>query len=1379
MSGHSDGGGGSSEVGGRSTKKIHVPGSEAATVRVPGFWNSFPRILADKSSGLGSFFKSMCSMRPPARDEGRTPLPVVWPIPIPFPGLFQDDASGTRAWRRKRLCLQIVVMDWLWLGKPSIAPRAISLGQALTSRQWKVIKLLTHLGEDANSPITVASFDMGRAAAKAESSAGEIDALHRALAFLSEGGSYLGKARNTCTGVPPSDLSGAAFGAVVGEVDVGSFVAARPIQSDRLSFPGRPSFDPRPLFGGRTLEVYDDPVKFAKKLEDCEPPPKVKILASHTEKLKVLKKLAEGHRVIPLRADEIDEKYAAGLFSVLKDQCRDRMILDARPGNSREEALTTWTRTLASSTAVSLCEIPDDHTLLMSGLDLRDYFYQFIVSRKRAARNCLVGTFSTSDMQDIFSQTGVDFQGCTHIGLNTLAMGDLCACEFAQGAHLLLLIRAGVIKLDELIQHRLPYPRGLFGIGVVIDDLVALEKVLTKNIGDESFLSASTAMGRMTMAQDAYKTAGLSANEKKSFFNQSEASFWGCEVDGKKGTMRPNSSRMWPLILITLRVASLGLCTCSLLESLAGSWISIFLVRRRLMSCMNLIFCAISACENSGSVVRLSSKLVDELFCYCLLASVTFVNLRAKVASSIKASDSSDWGMAAVEADLPDWLAREGIRHSLFKSVWAQLLPPAKAWLRVKGQLHVDDELPFDNCLDVHPLWELLARAPVYRELWRKKHDRQHHINLTELRAHLREECRLSANSFSVRQLYGLDSQVSLGALVKGRCSSGLLNSELQRSIPTVVGADLYGFYLFFPSSSNRADAPTRACDPPPPDLSYPVDWKVEDGGDLAAFDAWMAKMSPLERKEEELAVARFTALDGCDVRSGRQKKAAVDRRKQSLLKVRNNVAAVDADTLPEGQELCVEAMELLSSFPEAQFVYSGDKLRLERRGALDLFSGKAGVARAMAKSGCPWILTFDWVRSPQENLLDAGLREKLLKLITLRAFLVVGSAIICSSFSKAVTPAVRSPRYPRGLPNIRSTMKRKVLDGNSHADFAAEVISLVESLNVFFWMENPDSSYLWRLRRFRRFADPSSDWLFRLDFCVFKTAWRKRTRIATNVPGLRGLRMMCRGGHEHLHLRGMSPIHKLPWTAVAEPYPAGLCSVMGRAINIAAGWSSGRLDVGLCAKCLSGRIGEAQNPGPRRKKAPRPGSLVDMPLQTFQTLALGSREWDSFLLWCGRFLKSSDPLELFLELPLFLMHAIRHYGDLQFQKGGSLSYYRHLILESIRRVPSSKQYASIAWDFASRWHKAEPTVHRVPIPLPLLKGLVSLSWLLGWKRWAGVTALAFFGLGRLGEVIRCQRRHLLLPRDSLNLESHDVFLVLNTSKTSFRNSAKEFSTSR
>ena len=74
----------------------------------------------------------------------------------------------------------------------------------------------------------------------------------------------------------------------------------------------------------------------------------------------------------------------------------------------------------------------------------------------------------------------------------------------------------------------------------------------------------------------------------------------------------------------------------------------------------------------------------------------------------------------------------------------------------------------------------------------------------------------------SARQLYGLDSQVSLGGLVQGRCSSKTLNTELSRSIPTQLGCDLYGFYLYFPSSANRADGPTRGVSPPAPDVTMP-----------------------------------------------------------------------------------------------------------------------------------------------------------------------------------------------------------------------------------------------------------------------------------------------------------------------------------------------------------------------------------------------------------------------------------------------------------------------------------------------------------------------------------------------------------------------------
>jgi hypothetical protein len=86
---------------------------------------------------------------------------------------------------------------------------------------------------------------------------------------------------------------------------------------------------------------------------------------------------------------------------------------------------------------------------------------------------------------------------------------------------------------------------------------------------------------------------------------------------------------------------------------------------------------------------------------------------------------------------------------------------------------------------------------------------------------------------------------------------------------------------------------------------------------------------------------------------------------------------------------------------------------------------------------------------------------------------------------------------------------------------------------------------------------------------------------------------------------------------------------------------------------------------------------------------------------WCCNFI-SGDVAALFLKVPLLLAHSIRRYGDLDFCAGGSLLYYRHLILAALRKVPVLKPYVGIAWDLATRWEKAEPVQHRVPVPEPL-----------------------------------------------------------------------------
>ena len=108
---------------------------------------------------------------------------------------------------------------------------------------------------------------------------------------------------------------------------------------------------------------------------------------------------------------EVFPDYAAGVLAVVKDLDRDRLILDARPCNLRETSLNVWCKTLASAHAVSLIELDEDRVLLRSGQDLRDYFYQFRVSRRRAARNILKGGLSRDELLRIFDGDLGDFKG--------------------------------------------------------------------------------------------------------------------------------------------------------------------------------------------------------------------------------------------------------------------------------------------------------------------------------------------------------------------------------------------------------------------------------------------------------------------------------------------------------------------------------------------------------------------------------------------------------------------------------------------------------------------------------------------------------------------------------------------------------------------------------------------------------------------------------------------------------------------------------------------------------------------------------------------------------------------------------------------------------
>ena len=460
------------------------------------------------------------------------------------------------------------------------------------------------------------------------------------------------------------------------------------------------------------------------------------------------------------------------------------------------------------------------------------------------------------------------------------------------------------------------------------------------------------------------------------------------------------------------------------------------------------------------------------------------------------------------------------------------------------------------------------------------------------------------------------------------------------------------------------------------------------------------------------------------------------------------------SDPPAASRSACVGAddLALLSSFPLRQFVFKGRLPDLSKAGALDLFSGAGGVARSLVRHGCPWVLTFDSQRSVSEDLTDSALRQSLLALVERGVFLVVGASPPCSSVSRAAALPARSASRPEGLRHLAPSLFAKVSRDNLLGAWLLQVQASAGCAGARFWFENPDSSFLWRLPGWEAFSAPHSPHVFRLDRCRCGCPWRKRTRIATNCS-LAGARLLCPGAGHH-RLRGYSKAHRKPWTLVAQPFPRGLCELLALALCAAAGWTQDRpLDAAACAKLpLCCRIGEASHPGPRRpsRRPPVPGGLSGAPLHSAASSRLGFLAWTSFLKWVRRWISSSDPVSSFVVCPPLLAMALRVYGDHLYQTGGSLQNFRYTVVAAQRLSWGMKGQLGPAWEMVSRWEKLQPTVHRTPVPEILVRAMVALAWGMNLRRWATVTLLAFYGLARIGEVIKTRRSSLLLPRDHM-----------------------------
>ena len=640
-----------------------LPGARASTVVPAAVANSLFRWVLNTQGAFRSFLLSIVTMPkdrnccPTSSPGGEVHVPI-WPMPVPYPEVFTKKVDSGKEWWKSMICMQVLALSWLVLGEPHAAPMEIRMGVPLTPQQWSVVSMLRRLSFDSNTPEFIDSNMMSRAAAKFESMEDTIGSLHRSLLACDDGG-YFGPRFDKAE---EFDDTWMRSGSLIGRLQSTSCVGAKPVIASRLEFPAAPSFDPVPFFDAETAELFIHPLDHAAKPQDfVGSVPTVSVHGSRSQKVELFKKLANCKRLEVVDPGDARDPFVSGLFAVGKNSLLDRLILDARPPNLLEASKSVWCGTMASCSGLADLTLEADEVLCCSGLDLKDFFYQFVVSPQRIVRNTLAGSISPAEAAYVFGREFDEGEGEVRVALATLAMGDLLACEFSQSAHLSLCLRHHVMNSSELLTLRTPVPRSKVVAGVIIDDLVVMEK-LVRDVAEQRMTDFEGACDRIKSAVKGYAESSLEANIKKSFFNETSCRFWGGEVDGKAGLVRASSLRAWPLAVITMKVAMLGFSSVKLLETLAGAWISVLSMRRRMFCILDIIFEPLGI-PDGNQIVALSPALQDEM---CILSStflLAVADLRADFLPMVSATDASGEFLAAVRAPLPATCASEFSRH--------------------------------------------------------------------------------------------------------------------------------------------------------------------------------------------------------------------------------------------------------------------------------------------------------------------------------------------------------------------------------------------------------------------------------------------------------------------------------------------------------------------------------------------------------------------------------------------------------------------------------------------------------------------------------------------------------------------------------------------
>ena len=533
--------------------------------------------------------------------------------------------------------------------------------------------------------------------------------------------------------------------------------------------------------------------------------PRVKVRPPHpdAEFLQYMKRvfLAGGGCYLTAREvarDPAGYPLVSSFFAVAKDDEKDRGITDRRPSNAYELGLPQ--PRLPHGCLFGQVLLEPWEALRLSKKDLPDFFPNLAVEPAKAARNAVGRAYSPLEL--VAAGFVVPDQLLSErqlwLGQTTLCMGDRNALAHATAGHEHIARQCGLMTPASALRYGLPTPRGKYCEGIFVDDWVGCFK---HRLDDEPAFAASPDGQASSALSQAYTAYLVPEKKAKSVDGAHVMTAWGKRVDGIIGRSGVEPAKLLRIQVHTLRSLLLPRASRKLVEKLCGLWTDCMMDRRVCFSAFDAIYRVLQSWQY-GATYRWPAQVIEELLTAVVWGPMMYSDLRARVASTIYATDASLDKGGCCSTVIPEDAAKELWRFADLRGHCV--------WLEKRER-----ELPFQKsrCLTELDLQlERLIRSCQCKAVFSYPFQLSDHITLQEAKVIKTLLVRLADQTChrQLRQPIFVDSQASLGAFGKWRSPSTRLNRLLRLTAPHVLGAGLVPGLFWIRSEVNPADDLTR-----------------------------------------------------------------------------------------------------------------------------------------------------------------------------------------------------------------------------------------------------------------------------------------------------------------------------------------------------------------------------------------------------------------------------------------------------------------------------------------------------------------------------------------------------------------------------------------